>query len=1009
VPTSRAQDEPVAPPRVSPVFVGRNREVACLTAALEAADAGRTAAVVIAGESGVGKTRLLTHFARLAADRGSTVLVGRCVELQDACPPYWPVLDAFRRLLGRLHPEQVDDLVGPFRHEVAPLLPGGRPNGELIPHGQGRARFFELVLGLAERLAAHSTVALLIEDLHWADRSTRDLLGFLLANTIEDRILVVGTYRDDGLTPDHPLLPMLAELRRRRVDVLELAPFAEEELTELVRGILGADPDPELMAGIWSRSDGNPFFAEELLAAARQGQDSELTPTLHHVLQARVASLSADAQVVARVVAAATGPVSHPLLEAVAGGPGLLPALRECVRGGVLVVDRSSRYCFRHNLVREVIYDTLLPGEAAQVHATYGDVLDRRPALADGNAVEARAHHWFAAGDAPRALTAAVDAARAAESAHGHAEAHRSWARAAHLWEQVPDALERVGLGLDRRTLVERAAAAAHLAGDHLRAAALVESETAGDQGRVPLLHQALGRYLWAGGDTAGALAAYDNAVRLLADPETPEAVTVLAAQAEALMQAGRYRQSRRQAESALAVARRLGLARDEAPILATLGFDLAFLGDATSGVAALEEAVAIAGKAGPPDQLARAYLKLAELLAGPLNRLTEAARVTGEGAAWAGRLGLGRSYGASLQAVAATTLFRLGRWREAAPLLATALAMKPTGAAAIELHLARARLAAGRGDLETALGDLDTVERRWTRATAPRYQAPLLTLQAGLALWQGKPDEARRAVAAGLVLVSGSEDVWLVAPLLWHGLRAEAERAEQARARARPFEAEAEEVEATAADLLDDARRLSHRSMAVALPVRDVVAAYLALCEAEFGRVAGAADPDTWAAAAARWYELGHPYPAAYATWREAEALLARRYRSARATEALHTAHQVAADLGAEPLRSQVEELARRARVPLPPSEGEGPTPAVGSGRAGSETNPAPSTLTRREHQVLRLVAEGLTNRQVAEGLFISEKTASLHVSHILAKLGVASRVQAGALAHRLGLVGIP
>ncbi|HEY3239547.1 MAG TPA: response regulator transcription factor, partial [Acidimicrobiia bacterium] len=681
-----------------------------------------------------------------------------------------------------------------------------------------------------------------------------------------------------------------------------------------------------------------------------------------------------------------------------------LPALRECVHTGVLVVDRSSRYWFRHSLVREVVYDALLPGEAAQVHARYGDVLDRRPALADENAEEARAHHWFAAGDQPRALVAAVEAARAAEDAHGHAEAHRSWERAAALWEHVPEAGDRVGL--DRRALAERAAAAAHLAGDHLRAAALIESETAGEHGRVALLHQARGRYLWAAGDTAGALAAYEDAVHLLTHPETPEAVTVLAAHAEALMQAGRYRQSRRQAEAALAVARRLDLAWEEAPILATLGFDLAFLGDASSGVAALEEAVAVASQAGTPDQLARAYLKLAELLAGPLNRLNDAARVTEEGAARARALGLGRSYGASLQAVAATTLFRLGRWSEAAPLLTAALAMKPTGAAAIELHLARARLAAGRGDLETALADLDTVQRRWTRATAPRYQAPLLTLQAGLALWRGQAGEARRAVACGLALVAGSEDVWLVAPLLWHGLRAEGERAEQARAHRTG--GEAEEAEATAADLLDSARRLSHRSVSVALPVRDVVAAYLALCEAEFARVAGKADPEAWAAAAARWNELGHPYPAAYATWREAEALLSRRYRSARAAEALRSAHEVALRLGAEPFHRQIEALARRARVALsPPGAPEAPTPGAGSGSPGGGTRSVLSTLTKRELQVLNLLAEGHTNRQVAAGLFISEKTASLHVSHILAKLGVASRVQAGALAHRLGLVG--
>ncbi len=1007
MPRSQALEEFGATPGVSPVFVGRNREIACLTAALEVAQAGRTTAVVVAGESGAGKTRLVTHFAGLAAGAGATVLVGRCVELQDACPPYWPFLDAFRRLLGRLDPEQIDDLVGPFRPEVAPLLPGGRLNGELLPPRRWeRSRFFELVLGMAERLAAHSTVVLVIEDLHWSDQSTRDLLKFILANTIEDRILVVGTSRDDGLTPGHPVLPLLAELRRRRIPFLELPPFDDTELTALVRGILGSDPDPELMATICARADGNPFFAEELLAASQQGQAVGLTPTVRQILEARLASLSGPARNVARFVAAATGPVGHPMLEAVTGAAELLAALRECVHAGVLVVDRSANYWFRHNLVREVVYGDLLPGESARIHAAYGEVLDRRPELGDDSTTEARAHHWFAAGDRPRALGAAVDAARAAERAHGHSDAHRFWERAAGLWNHVPNAAERSGL--DRRALVERAAVAAHLAGDHRRAVALVEPETTGGQNGAPRLHQALGRYLWAAGDSVRALAAYDRAVGLLGDLENPEAVTVLAAHAEALMQAGRYRQSRRQAESALAIARRLGLAGEEAAILGTLGFDLAFLGDAASGVPALEGACAVAGDAGSPEQLARAYLKLAELLSGPLNRLTDAVRVTEEGAVRARALGLGRSYGACLQAVGATTLFRLGRWRDAAPLLSAALATKPTGAAAIEVHLARARLAAGRGDLDTALADVEVVECHFTRATAPRFQAPLLTLQAGLALWQGQPGEARRAVARGLALVAGSEDVWLVAPLLWHGLRAEGDRAEHARALGDGQEAE--EAGATAADLLDEARRLSQRSMGVALPVRDVVAAYRGLCEAEFERVAGTAESEAWAGAAARWNELDHPYPAAYATWREAEALLARRHRSARATEALRSAHAVAVDLGAEPFRHQIEALARRARISLAapgPPDVPPVAPSDATGRGGARSPLA--TLTKRELQVLHLVAEGRTNRQVAAGLFISEKTASLHVSHILAKLGVTSRGQASALAHRLGLVPSP
>jgi DNA-binding CsgD family transcriptional regulator/tetratricopeptide (TPR) repeat protein/energy-coupling factor transporter ATP-binding protein EcfA2 len=1000
---SHRPQDPRTPPGISPVFVGRKREIACLNEALRGAEAGRTTAAVVAGESGIGKTRLLSHFAGLATERSATVLSGRCIELQDACPPYWPFLDAFRRLLERLDPRVADELFGPFRDELAPLLPGGRCSGDLISRHRNRTAFFELVLGVAERLAAAATVVLVLEDIHWADRSTRDLLGFLLANTIEDRILVVASYRDDVLTAGHPLLPTLGELRRQRVPFLELEPFDHAELAELAGAILGTEPDPELLAGVCSRSDGNPFFAEELLVAARHGRSPGLTPTVRHILQGRLTSLSGSARHLAGVVATATGSVSHELLEAVSPSPDLIAALRECVDACVLVVDRSSGYGFRHSLVREVVDGDLLPGEAARIHAAYGAALDRHPGLGGESVREARAHHWFGAGDRPRALVAAVDAARAAEGAHGHAEADRFWTRALELWDHVPDAATQTGL--DRRALVERSAAAAHRAGDHARAADLLELEAMTGPGSKPLLHEALGRYRWAAGDTAAALAAYERAVHLLAGRDCAEAVTVLAAHAEALLQAGRYRQSRRQAESALGVARRLGLPAEEATVLGTLGFDLAFLGDASSGVAALEEAVAVAGRAGSHDQLARAYQKLAELLAGPLNRLAAAARVTEEGTRRMAELGLGRSYGASLAAVAATTMFRLGRWREAVPVLAAALALRPTGAAAIEVHLARARLAAGQGDLGTALADVETVQRRWTRATAPRYQAPLLTLQAGLALWQGRPADARRAVAAGLALVAGSEDVWLVAPLLWHGLRAEGDRAE--RARAEGGAGDVGEAEATAADLLADAHRLASRSVDVALPVRDVVAAYVALCEAEFNRVTAAADPQAWAGAAARWNELGHPYPGAYARWREAEVLLSCRYRSRRAAEALRTAHEVAVGLGAEPLCRQVEALARRGRVPLAAPDPVGvKAPEEEPGDPGPGRPGVLSSLTRRELQVLELVAEGRSNREVAAGLFISEKTASLHVSHILAKLGVASRGQAGAVAHRLGLV---
>ncbi len=779
--------------------------------------------------------------------------------------------------------------------------------------------------------------------------------------------------------------------------------------------ILRQAPEPELLEEIWRRSEGNPFYVEELLVAARSGQ--ELTTTLQPILAARLEALSPAAQQAAGAVSAAVGPVAHRILAEAAGmpDPALLAGLRECVDHHVLVADRQGgTYSFRHSLLREAAYAALLPGEATRLHAAYGRALAAAPgtAAAAGGAapavadLAAMAWHLYAAGDAEHALPAALAAGAAAEAACGYAEAHIQYERALELADGLP-AEALAGEGLDRVGLAERAAEVAQLAGDPARAVALLEIALAAgppeDQSRLQL---SLGRARWGAGDSSGALDAYDRAVRELIDPETAEGVRAVAAAAEARMLAGRYAESRRLAEDGLALARRLELPLEEAEILGTLGVDLALLGDADAAVAALDEAVKSAEKAGRPRPLARAWLNRAEVLAGPLNRLGEAVGVANAGLDRLRRLGLGRSYGAVLAATLANTLFRSGRWGDADPVIEAALAERPTGAAAIELLLARCRLAVGRGQFAAAHADLERVDHSWTQALAPRYQAPLLTLAAGLALWEGEIGEARVAVVRALDLAVGSDDVWLVAPVLWHGVRAEADQAERSRAVGARVEAKA--AADAAAGLFERAQALQQGA---APAVRPVVAAYEALCRGEERRAAGAGDPDAFAEGAERWAALGQPYPSAYARYREAEAVLAGQARSTRAAQTLREAHDAAVRLGAGPLRHEIEVLAGRARLVLTrPEEGR-----TGDGRvddpaapaaAGSRSTPGPlDALTARELDVLALIVEGRTNREIASALFISEKTASVHVSHILAKLGVRSRVQAVAVAHHVGV----
>ncbi len=952
-----------APPSA---FVGREAELARLAGALEEAGRGRAPAIVVDGESGAGKTRLLGEFAALAAERGATVLFGRCVDCGDAGPPYWPIIEALRPL-------------------SIPVEPGRGASDD-------RARFFEAVLDRLEDLGHHSPVVLLLDDLHWADRSTRDLLGFLLANLAgEPGPLVVTAVRSEALLPGHPLLTLLAELRRsRRAEFVPLDRLGRGDVAAQLTSILGHAPEPDLLEGIWRRSEGNPFFVEELLVAARSGQG--LTSTLQPILAARLGALSPDARAAAGAVAAAVGPVPHRILAEVAGMPEqmLMAGLRECVDHHVLVADgKAGTYTFRHSLLREAAYADLLPGEAMRLHSAYGRALrsHAEPAVADLAAV---AWHLYAAGEVDQALPAALAAGEASEAAGGYAEAHVQYERALELAGEA-----------DRAAMAERAAEAAQLAGEPGRGVELVEialeRARPEDAARLQL---ALGRARWAAGDSDGALGAYDEAVRRLVDRETGEGVRAVAAAAEARMLAGRYGESRRLAEDGLALARRLELPHEEAEILGTLGVDLALLGDADAAVAVLDEAVEAAEKAGRPRPLARACLNRAQVLAGPLNRLEEAARVAAADLERLRALGLGRSYGAILAATLANTLFRSGRWGDADPVVETALAERPTGEAAIELVLAHCRLAVGRGEFAAAHADLERVDHSWTQAVAFRYQAPLLTLAAGLALWEGRTGDAREAVVRALDLVAGSDDAWLMAALLWHGIRAEGDGAVRARALGDRVLAKAS-AEA-AAGLLERARALQEGS---APAVRPVVGAYDALCRAEERRAAGADDPDVWAGAAERWAALDQPYPSAYARYREAEAVLSTRARSARAAEVLRAAHTAAVQLGADPLRQEIEALAGRARLVLtrPDEKFSSDQPAGTPDQAKDASSPL-DALTARELDVLALMAEGRTNREIAAALYIAEKTASVHVSHILAKLGVRSRVQAVAVAHQVG-----
>ena len=506
-------------------------------------------------------------------------------------------------------------------------------------------------------------------------------------------------------------------------------------------------------------------------------------------------------------------------------------------------------------------------------------------------------------------------AAQDAERLYGYAEASSHWLRALDLL----DRLRGVAAGFDKESLTERAASAAHLAGDSDLAVSLLRPLVTGLQAtpsvRYVRLHDQLGRYLRAAGRAEEACAVHQRAVAALPDDAPPElVVTGKAGYSEALLEIGAYKKSSAQAREALEGARSSGMRTAQARRLATLGFGLAYLGEPEAGLAEVSEGLRVAEASCGPDDIAYVHQQLCQLLCGPLNRLDEGVAAARRAAARLSELGLGQGHGTTIRAIAANALFRIGRWHEAVALIEEALTVRPSGAAAIELRLARCRILMGQGQFQAAEEDLSLVEGLLTATVAPRLQIPLLTLRAGLAMWQGQPERARRFVSAGLdIAADRSDDVWVLAPLLWHGLRAEADLAVAAQAFGKP-------VDVTVLDALRSRMRAeAHRAAGSADAIRASVEGYVQLCEAEASRALGEPDPDLWARAAATWDRNRQPYPAAYAHLRRAEALLGQRTRAAGAVEALTEAAVTARALGAVPLLTEIEALANRANVSLP------------------------------------------------------------------------------------------
>ena len=748
-------------------FVGRIGELTELELAVREASAGRPALVLLGGESGVGKTRLVGELERrLSAGRGGAaaaaspgaplVLRGEAVEQGDGELPYAPLLGALRPIVRERH-AALDAMASASRRQLAALVPAlddGGPRGD-PDDATGQLRLFEALLELLHLLSESAPVALILEDMHWADRSTRTFVAFLARSLRQERLALLLTDRSDELHRRHALRPLLAELERlegaRRI---ELEPFDRDDLAEVLADILGAAPNPELVTRLFTRSEGNPLYTEELLAAGLDGRGSA-PQSLHDAFMSRIERLSEDAQRAARAVAvgrALDQPTLATVTEMERGS--LHAALRETVSEQVLVAGEEGRFCFRHALLREALYDDLLPGERGELHLALARGLELPTGVADEREMERAttiASHYAAAGDQPAALRANIRAALAAEQIHAYGEVADLAERALELWPRVAE--PQRPQNLDLVSLLALAARAHGMAGDRTRGEVLLESALAqldpeGDPWRYSGLLARLARTQWALNRGPEALETAQRALAMLPEDDGGrERAMLLGWLARTRVLRGRLHDARRDGEQALAAARVAHDSYAESEVLNTLGMAHSRLGDLVQGEALLRRAIAIARENDDLDGVGYAYANLADML-NLAGHTTDALAVAHEGLkAIPQRLGRGRD---CMMLTVSELAFEAGDWVSARAHL-DPVTTHIVGVLLIFRELREAELALGEGSDDVAAQALARIEPLVAVSSEAQWHGGFGALLGELRCRQGDLRGARAAVAQAL------------------------------------------------------------------------------------------------------------------------------------------------------------------------------------------------------------------------------------------------------------------
>lgn len=953
----------------TPRMVGRRAELESLFEAFDDARSGRPRTVVVRGEAGIGKTRLVQEFlaetaVRRDADLPLTIAVGQCVDLGPIGAPFGPVRRVLRDLHAEVGTEALRAAAGSpaVIASLAALVPGIADDSGLDddPAG-GFAEAIEVVL---EQLSRERHVVVVIEDLQWADASTLALLK-TLASTLRGRHLtIVATYRSDDIDRFHPLKPVLAELDRTRSIIrVEVGPLTGDEVAEQVAQLTAEGPRD--IAALAERSGGIPFLVEELVDLGDRG----LPDTLRELVLARYARLGDEAQETVRIMAAGGMHADHDALVAVSplDDHALDVALREAIDARVVLADGAG-YTFRHALTQEAVHGEMLPSERVRVHRRYAEHLSERGADSP-DAVSSIAEHWLAARDLTAAFDATVTALEHSQAGFSPATSAKLAERLTELWDQVPDAATRAGTTLPQLHL--DAAQAWHDLGDSERALRSANEGLAvcpdDPLTRAGLLRQRFVQVF----NTEHRNRRDDllTAIELLEDLPDPRARVLLSRILSNVAIAEHGDEAKEHAARAIALAEEAG---DDAALAVALTIEAWRIADdeddAPRSIEPIERAAGL-----PLDPALRSYVGEAYIdLLQRLGRFDEAVVVGEQHYADIVRAGIERGNGMSIAFPLARALFALGRPHEALRYARRAQRLSDPISRGSVLRLiathyswndedeARASLlAAERGSIDDSLEAFPEKHGSWV---IDRGDAILV----GPASSPAPVAQSDEALDALLALVDETK-----APQIGRHAALTA----------------AMLLAARGGQPADAARRSRLLTAAAGWPAVGRMPVFVDFVRAAC-TPAGAPAVDRVAA----WRRLRGDGAEALPVWLRHTAavwLAAALIEAGDRDEASALIEQVQTDAprqGAARVARWATELAEHAGIADTP----------GSGGGGHEVIAA---LTPRELQVLELVAEGLTNPQIGRRLYISPKTASVHVSAILAKIGAANRAEAAAL----------